>query len=412
MSFRNYRRALFRGEFVRCIALMEARGIPVDLRLFTALGEKWAELKRRVAMRANLRFPRCYDGTSFSEAGFTWWLRRNGYWWPTDASGELKLDGDTFDEMTAFFPEVRILRDARWIIRQAAASELAAAIGVDGRNRGSLMPFATKTGRCAPPTSSFILAAPAFMRFMIQAPPGHAILYADYARQEYWLSAVLSGDRAMRAAYEAGDPYWEFAKSRGAVPADAEVKDFEDVREVHKTTVLAVSYGQGPRSLARRLRVPLPYAVQLLDGHRRAYPRYWRWSNRVSTTMNLTGEMESALGWRIWLTSYTDNDLSIRNWPVQSLGSEILRVAVVLAFRAGLKVCAPLHDAMLAECRVEDLKKTEALLKAVMIEASAVVLGRRNELGVDVKSWIHPAHYFDKRGVDVWNEVRDLLGLT
>lgn len=128
--------------------------------------------------------------------------------------------------------------------------------------------------------------------------------------------------------------------------------------------------------------------------------------------MNLTGQMESALGWKIWLTSYTDNDLSIRNWPVQSLGSEILRVAVVLAFRAGLKICAPVHDALLAECRVEDLKKTEALLKAVMVEASAIVLGRDNELGVDVKSWIHPNHYFDKRGVDVWNEVRDLLGLT
>lgn len=146
--------------------------------------------------------------------------------------------------MTDFYPEVRILKDARWIMRQTAASELAAAIGADSRNRGPLMPFATKTGRCAPPKSSFILAAPAFMRFMIQAPPGHAVVYADYQRQEYWLSAVLSGDRKMRAAYLAGDPYLEFAKSRGAILPDTTKDDLERIREEHKTTVLAVSYGQ------------------------------------------------------------------------------------------------------------------------------------------------------------------------
>ncbi|GAF97209.1 unnamed protein product, partial [marine sediment metagenome] len=153
-------RALFRGLYAATVAIMEFVGIPVDMVLFAVLMSRWEDLRERLAARARMRFPRTFEGTSFSEDGFAWYLGRRGYWWPTLPGGRLALDSDTFDEMIEWYPEFRFLRDTRWMLRQTSRTKLADAIGKDGRNRAGLKPFSTKTGRNAPSTSSFLLAAP------------------------------------------------------------------------------------------------------------------------------------------------------------------------------------------------------------------------------------------------------------
>ena len=60
-----------------------------------------------------------------------------------------------------------------------------------------------------------------WLRSLIQPPEGYGVAYIDWCQQEHGIAAVLSGESAMQAAYLSGDPYLEFAKQAGAVPADA-----------------------------------------------------------------------------------------------------------------------------------------------------------------------------------------------
>jgi DNA polymerase-1 len=55
---------------------------------------------------------------------------------------------------------------------------------------------------------------------------------------------------------------------------------------------------------------------------------------------------------------------------VQANGAEMLRLAICLATEAGLKICAPIHDALLIEAPIDQIDKHIAALKSIMIEAS------------------------------------------
>ena len=76
---------------------------------------------------------------------------------------------------------------------------------------------------------------------------------------------------------------------------------------------------------------------------------------------------------------------------------------------AGIRVCAPVHDALLIEAPLERLDRDIAMTKAIMLEASRIVLGGF-ELGSDVKEVRYPDRYMDKRGSVMWDKVLKLLG--
>jgi hypothetical protein len=403
-------RALIRGEYVKCVGEIEARGVPIDQELQATLIQKHPDLQNQLSVAARFRYPRTFEGTSFSEAGFEWWLRRRGYWWPRDPkSGHLKLDADTFDTMVNFYPELRFLKHTRSILSECHALKLE--VGRDGRNRASVKPFTAKTGRNQPSTTRAIFGGPSWQRSLIRPEPGKPLAYIDYEQQEFGIAAALSGDLAMMEAYRSGDAYMAFAISSGAAPIGATKRTHATVRDVYKIVVLAVGYGQSARSLARRLNIQTVYAEKLLAQHRRLYPRYWRWSDDVSATFHLRGEQRAALGWQIKFTELTDNDLSTRNWPAQTAGSEILRIAVILATQAGVKICALVHDALLIESTDDEIDDAVSRTQAAMQKAGEIVLGgfKLRTERTDKTVVRYPDHYVDKRGLETWGVIRKVL---
>src|SRR5215510_11422563 len=46
---------------------------------------------------------------------------------------------------------------------------------------------------------------------------------------------------------------------------------------------------------------------------------------------------------------------TVRNFPAQAHGSEMLRMALSFAVEAGVEVCAPLHDAFLIQAPLSDM---------------------------------------------------------
>src|SRR5262249_56761369 len=90
-------------------------------------------------------------------------------------------------------------------------------IGRDGRNRPSLFPFGTATGRNAHSKSLFNTHAS--MRSFMVFPPDKIGVYLDWRTQEVGVAAAHSDDPALKEDYLGGDGYFALARLFRPSPA-------------------------------------------------------------------------------------------------------------------------------------------------------------------------------------------------
>jgi hypothetical protein len=334
------------------------------------------------------------------------YLIRKDIPWPRLESGALALDDDTFREMARAYPaEIGPIRELRHTLGQLRLHKLA--VGEDGRNRCLLSAFGAKTGRNTPSNAEFIFGPSTWLRGIIRPELGRAVGYIDWSQQEFGIAAALSDDVAMQDAYRSGDPYLAFAKQAGAVPPDATKETHGLIRNAFKACVLAVNYGMGPISLAYRIGQSQAHARELLALHRQTYPVYWRWSESAINHAMLFNFLPTVFGWRVNVGPDA-NARSLANFPCQANGAELLRLACCLATERGIRVCAPVHDALLVEDDTEDIEATVTATQAAMREASVIVLSGF-ELRTDAKIVRHPDRYADERGEGMWQTVWNIV---
>jgi hypothetical protein len=159
--------------------------------------------------------------------------------------------------------------------------------------------------------------------------------------------------------------------------------------------------------LALRIDRPIIVARDLLRAHHETYRTFWRWSDAVVDTAMLHGSLHTVFGWDVHV-GQVSNPRSLRNFPMQANGAEMIRLAACLATEQGLSVCAPIHDAFLITATLERLEHDIAKMRTAMAEASRVVLDGF-ELGTDVSITRWPERYMDPRGLVMWQRVTELL---
>jgi len=136
--------------------------------------------------------------------------------------------------------------------------------------------------------------------------------------------------------YRSGDPYLSFAKRVGAAPQTATKQSHGDVRDKYKNMLLSVQYGMSPLTLAGRIGVSTFEAHEMLGQHRELFAQYWAWSDDYVAHALQTGVVQTVFGWTHYIGIIgAVNERSLRNWPVQATGADILRVACILAVRHG-----------------------------------------------------------------------------
>ncbi|MBA4067781.1 MAG: DNA polymerase I [Isosphaera sp.] len=398
-------RALIRGRYMAAAARMEWAGVPIDTDALAAFKHHWLSIKEELIARIDREFG-VYDGTTFKADRWAAYLAAHNIPWPTLPSGKLALDDDTFREMSRNHPRVAPIRELRTSISQLRLNELA--VGSDGRNRCLLSAFGSKTGRNQPSNSKFVFGPSAWLRSLIRPGPGKAVAYIDYSQQELAIAAALSGDRRMQAAYESGDFYLTFAKMAGGVPAGATKESHAAEREQFKTVALGVLYGLSADGLARKLNAPPCRGRDLLRMHKETFRQFWRWSDAVQDQAVLVGKLETVFGWAV-RAGADANARSLRNFPMQANGSEMLRLACCDATEAGVTVCCPVHDAVLIEAAEAEIDAAVEATQGHMRRASEIVLAGF-PLRTDVKVVRHPDRYSDKRGAAMWRAVCELCG--
>jgi DNA polymerase I-like protein with 3'-5' exonuclease and polymerase domains len=211
----------------------------------------------------------------------------------------------------------------------------------------------------------------------------------------------------MMEAYSSGDPYLTFAKQAGAVPPNGTKETHGSIREQFKACGLAVQYGMGEESLAARIGQPVCYARELLRLHHQTYKTFWRWSDNALDFAMPNGWIHTVFGWRVHVGTQS-NARSLRNFPMQANGAEMLRLACCFCTESGIDICALVHDAILVEAALDDIDQTISQAQNLMEEASAQVLSGFR-LRSEAKVVRYPDRYEDERGKKMWKTVWGII---
>jgi len=398
-------RALLRGRYMAAAAAIEHAGVPIDTTTLHKLRDRWVSIQDQLIAGIDAQY-HVYEGRTFKQERFAQFLQSRGIPWPRLVSGALDLGDDTFRQMAKAYPAISPLRELRSALSELRLNDLA--VGHDGRNRTILSAFRSRSGRNQPSNAKSIFGPSVWLRGLIKPPPDCAVAYIDWSQQEFGIAGALSGDTAMQEAYRSGDPYLTFAKQARAVPDNATKASHPGPRELFKQCVLATQYGMEAESLAARIGQPPIVARDLLRMHRETYSRFWAWSDAALDHAMLRGSLYTVFGWHVHVGQIS-NPRSLRNFPMQANGAEMLRLACCLAVERGVEICAPVHDAVLICAPEQGLGADVETMRAAMAEASRIVLGGF-ELGTDVEITRWPDRYMDKRGSVMWERVMGLIG--
>jgi hypothetical protein len=397
-------RALLRGRYMAAAAAMEFNGVPIDVPTLELLREHWTDIQDQLIVEIDAGY-NVFDGRSFRADRWAGWLTRNRIPWPLLESGRLALDDDTFREMSRAYPAVSPIRELRHALSSMRLADLA--VGCDGRNRTVLWAFGSRTGRNQPSNTRYIFGPSTWLRGLIKPPSGYGLAYVDWSTQEFGIAAALSCDAAMIKAYESGDPYLEFGKQIGALPADATKETHKAARQLYKACILGIGYGMGPWTLSQRIgRLPIE-ARSLLRAYRETYWKCCNWSDAVVAYAMLTGSLHTVFGWHVHVGPDA-NPRSLRNFPMQANAAEMMRLAACFATESGIEVCAPVHDAFLICAPLDRLDEDIARMRDAMAKASRAVLNGF-EIRTDVHRIFYPNRYMDDRGKVMWERVLGLI---
>jgi hypothetical protein len=117
--------------------------------------------------------------------------------------------------------------------------------------------------------------------------------------------------------------------------------------------------------------------------------------------------LHTVFGWCVHIGE-DPNVRSLRNFPMQANGAEMLRLACCFSTERGIEVCAPIHDAVLICAPLDRLEDDIAAMRAAMAEASRIVLAGF-ELRSDATRVCYPDRFQDPRGIAMWDKVVNLI---
>jgi hypothetical protein len=148
-------------------------------------------------------------------------------------------------------------------------------------------------------------------------------------------------------------------------------------------------------------------ASEIIERHKRRYPRFWQWrADRVTAAM-FDRRIESVGGWPLRIT-HSPNQRTLFNFPMQSGGAEMLRLATMRLCDAGIVPIMLIHDGILFE--ESDPEKLDHAIEIMRSAGRDVCRGL--EIGVDIDQRLEGgARYRDKRpmAVKMWDTIMGTL---
>jgi DNA polymerase-1 len=210
----------------------------------------------------------------------------------------------------------------------------------------------------------------------------HVLLAVDYSQVELRIVAHMSEDETMLAAFKAGqDIHAATAAAIFEIPIEQVSKD---QRSRAKGVNFGLIYGMSAFGLSRYVDITLAEAEDFVQAYFEQFPGVKNYLDGMKTQAAEQGYVETLLGRRRYfpgLKNQTNRNIRNReereaiNAPIQGTAADIMKIAMLqvpgVLEEAGLsaRMLLQVHDELVLECPIEELKPTAKLVQKVMEEA-------------------------------------------
>jgi DNA polymerase I len=214
------------------------------------------------------------------------------------------------------------------------------------------------------------------------AGEGYLLLSVDYSQIELRILAHMSGDEAMLSAFHAGlDIHAATAAAIYNVELDAVTRS---MRQNAKSINFGLVYGMSAFGLSRYSGLTLAESENFVKAYFKQFPGVKRYLDGMRRTAAERGYVETLLGRRRYfpnLQSQTNPNIRNReereaiNAPIQGTAADIMKIAMLRVpgalKEAGLRgrMLLQVHDELVVECPVEELRETAAAVHEAMENA-------------------------------------------
>ncbi len=210
----------------------------------------------------------------------------------------------------------------------------------------------------------------------------HVLLAADYSQIELRLMAHLSGDEAMRTAFEEGQDIHDFtARQIFNVPPSETIGGNQ--RRMAKSVNFGLLYGMSDFGLAARLEISRGEAREITAAYFARFPSVRAYIERTLEEARRAGYVATILGRRRYMPALASSNFMLRsaaereatNAPLQGSAADLMKIAMVKIDRAlrGARLEAAMllqiHDELIFETRRDALHDVAHVVRTEMENA-------------------------------------------
>jgi len=225
------------------------------------------------------------------------------------------------------------------------------------------------------------------------APPGHAIVSADYSQIELRIMAHISQDENLLRAFAEGvDVHRATASEVFGVPVD-EVSS--EQRRYAKVINFGLIYGMSAHGLAKNLGIERSAASSYIERYFHRFAGVKRYMDDTRAQAKAQGYVETVFGRRLWLPEINSPNGPSRagaeraaiNAPMQGTAADLIKLAMVAvqdtldAEGRASKIIMQVHDELVLEVPLAELDWVKEAVPRLMAEVAQLRVPLVAEVG-------------------------------
>jgi DNA polymerase-1 len=226
------------------------------------------------------------------------------------------------------------------------------------------------------------------------APPGHAIVSADYSQIELRIMAHLSNDARLLEAFARGEDVHRATAAEvfGITPLEVG----PDQRRAAKAINFGLIYGMSAFGLAKQINVERSAAQAYMDRYFARYPGVARYMEETRARARDKGYVETVFGRRLWLPEIRSGVAARRqgaeraaiNAPMQGTAADLIKRAMLAvqdwldAQRLATKLILQVHDELVLEVPDGEIATVREQLPKLMGGVAKLAVPLLVEVGI------------------------------
>lgn len=219
------------------------------------------------------------------------------------------------------------------------------------------------------------------IRKVFKAKDGYVYIDADYSQIELRVLAHISQDENMMHAFLNGEDIHKQAASKVlGIPIDEVTKE---QRSSAKAVNFGIVYGISDFGLSEQLGITKKEAKRYIDQYLEKYSGIDKFMKDIVEQAKADGYVETLFHRRRTISELSSNNYMVRqfgaraamNTPIQGTAADIMKIAMVSMYNKlkessyDAKIILQVHDELMIECKKEEAKEVEKILKECMESA-------------------------------------------